>query len=258
MGSVVTDPQLARCGLWTTVDIMSTITIGIDTSRSYNRKVPPGGKCSDLFSSNIELSEPAPLNKPRKIDRQRSSIDFAPDISGVTKGLERQISEPVPAKPVDLPSEPRDPTVSSGTEKGATKPTEIDGKIKSNGVEPKSVEAKPKNSSLEDASSASEAKPVEVKNTDPLDPPTPSAKPKCSEPEITRNSSSDDVKQPTAQPKQVENAEPAKVEPSTASQIKPEKSEEKVETSSSEPPPAAPVRTAARRVPPGGHCSQLW
>merc|ERR1711971_815948 len=236
MGSVVTDPQLARCGVWS-VDIMSTITIGIDTSRSYNRKVPPGGKCSDLFSSNIELSEPAPLNKPRKIDRQRSSIDFAPDISEVTKGLERQISEPVPAKPVNLPSEPRDPTVSSGTEKGATKPTEIDGKIKSNGVEPKSVE---------------------VKKTEPLDPPTPSTKPKCSEPEITRNSSSDDVKQPTAQPKQVENAEPAKVEPSTASQIKTEKSEEKVETSSSEPQPAAPVRTASRRVPPGGHCSQLW
>jgi len=74
MGSVVTDPQLARCGLWTTVDIMSTITIGIDTSRSYNRKVPPGGKCSDLFSSNIELSEPAPLNKPRKIDRYCKSF----------------------------------------------------------------------------------------------------------------------------------------------------------------------------------------
>ena len=164
------------------------------------------------------------------------------------------------AKQVDLPSEPRDPPVSSGTgpEKGATKPTEIDGKIKSNGVEPKSAEGKPENSSLEDASSASEAKPVAVKNTEPLDPPTPSTKPKCSEPEITRNSSSDDVKQQTAQPKQVENAEPAKVEPSTVSQIKTEKSAEKVETSSSEPQPAAPVRTASRRVPPGGHCSQLW
>ena len=31
------------------------------------RKVPPGGKCSDLFSSSIQLSEP--VNKPRKIDR---------------------------------------------------------------------------------------------------------------------------------------------------------------------------------------------
>ena len=163
------------------------------------------------------------------------------------------------AKQVDLPSEPRDPPVSSGTgpEKVATKPTEIDGKIKSNGVEPKSAEAKPENSSLEDASSASEAKPVVVKNTEPLDPPTPSTKPKCSEPEITRNSSSDDVKQQTSQPKQVETAEPAKMEPSTASQIKSEKSEEKVETSSSEPDPAR-VRTTSRRVPPGGHCSQLW
>merc|ERR1712141_451725 len=151
MGSVVSDTQV-----WTPrhQDTMSTITIGIDTSRSYNRKVPPGGKCSDLFSSSIQLSEP--VNKPRKIDRQRSSIEFAPDISEVTKGLERQLSEPVPAKQVDLPSEPRDTPASSGTkpEEGGTKPTEIDGKIKSNGVEPKTAEAKPENSSLEDASSA--------------------------------------------------------------------------------------------------------
>merc|ERR1711997_151103 len=247
MGSVVSDTQLAWCGLWT-VDTMSTITIGIDTSRSYNRKVPPGGKCSDLFSSDIKLSEP--VNKPRKIDRQRSSIEFAPDISEVTKGLERQISEPVPAKQVDLPSEPQDPPVSSGPkpEKAATKPTEIDGKIKSNGVEPKSAEAKPENSALEDASSSSEAKPaavaeLEVKSTEPLDPPTPSTKPKCSQPEITRNSSSDDVKLKTAQPKLVETPEPAKVEASQASQVQTEKSGQKVESSSCQPAPA-PVRTA--------------
>ena len=113
-------------------------------------------------------------------------------------------------------------------------------------MEPKTAEAKPENSSLEDGSSASEAKPVEVKNTEALDPPTPSTKPKCSQPEITRNSSSDDVKLKTAQPKQVETPEPAKVEASKASQIESEKSGE-----------AAPVRTS-RRVPPGGHCSQLW
>ena len=118
-------------------------------------------------------------------------------------------------------------------------------------MEPKSAEAKPENSALEDASSSSEAKPaavaeLEVKSTEPLDPPTPSTKPKCSQPEITRNSSSDDVKLKTAQPKQIETPEPAKVEASKASQIESEKSGE-----------AAPVRTS-RRVPPGGHCSQLW
>merc|ERR1712203_512321 len=105
----------------------------------------------------------------------------------------------------------------------------------------------------EDASSSSEAKPaavaeLEVKNTEALDPPTPSTKPKCSEPEITRNSSSDDVKQQTAQAKQVETSEAAKVE--LSSEIKSEKSAEKVESSGWEP--AAPVRTsrASRRVPP--------
>ena len=165
------------------------------------------------------------------------------------------------AKQVDLPSEPRDTPASSGTkpeEEAAAKPTEIEGKIKSNGVEPKTAEAKPENSSLEDASSATEAKPLEVKNTEHLDPPTPSTKPKCSEPEITGNSSSEDVKQQSAQAKQADNPQPAKVEPSKASQIKTEKSEEKLESSSCQPAQPTPVRTASRRVPPGGHCSQLW
>lgn len=146
-------------------------------------------------------------------------------------------------------------------EKGGTKPTEIEGKIKSNGVEPKSAEAKPENSSLKDKSSASEAKPVaaaevEVKNTEHLVTPTPTAKPKCSEPDITRNSSSDDVEQQPDQPKQVEAPQPAKVEPSQASEAESEKLVARVVTSPGSQP--APVRTAARRVPPGGHCSQLW
>jgi len=75
---------------------MTTITVGIDTTRSYNRKVPPGGKCSDLFSADGRRAEPD--GKPRKVDRQRSSIDFAPDLSEVTKGLSRQVSEPTPGK----------------------------------------------------------------------------------------------------------------------------------------------------------------
>ena len=72
------------------------------------RKVPPGGICSDLFSSTGSKTELD--NKPKRIDRyaghepqltfmllsirQRSSIDFAPDLCGATHGLERQVSEP--------------------------------------------------------------------------------------------------------------------------------------------------------------------
>ena len=65
------------------------------------RKVPPGGICSDLFSSTGSKTELD--NKPKRIDRyaghepqltfmllsirQRSSIDFAPDLCGATHGL---------------------------------------------------------------------------------------------------------------------------------------------------------------------------
>ena len=77
-------------------------------TRTTYRKVPPGGICSDLFSSTGSKTELD--NKPKRIDRyaghepqltfmlssirQRSSIDFAPDLCGATHGLERQVSEP--------------------------------------------------------------------------------------------------------------------------------------------------------------------
>ena len=89
---------------------MAMITVGIDTSRSYNkyvikyyiklvrnriqclcfyRKNPPGGKVSSVFSFSEGSDEPI---KPARINRQRSSIDLGCDDS--SKQIERQISEP--------------------------------------------------------------------------------------------------------------------------------------------------------------------
>merc|ERR1712038_2154965 len=71
---------------------MATITVGIDTSRVYNRKTPPGGKVSDAFSFN---STDTVAKKPQKIDRQRSSIDIGGgEKEAAETGLERQLSAP--------------------------------------------------------------------------------------------------------------------------------------------------------------------
>eukprot|EP00092_Neocalanus_flemingeri_P045051 GFUD01050173.1.p1 GENE.GFUD01050173.1~~GFUD01050173.1.p1 ORF type:complete len:184 (+),score=71.45 GFUD01050173.1:42-593(+) len=40
---------------------MACITVGLDTSRVYNKKQPPGGACADLFGDH---SEPAGEDKP--------------------------------------------------------------------------------------------------------------------------------------------------------------------------------------------------
>jgi len=277
------------------VDTMTTITVGIDTSRSYNRKVPPGGICSDLFSSAGQRSEED--NKSRRIDRQRSSIDFAPDPSEVTKGLDRQISEPIQGKRVDYQSPPQDKNSGFLTKaERETKPTEIDGKIKSNGMEAKSTEAKPentdvKNSSVNDKSSQSEAKPAvaesAMKNTSVS---ADSTKAKSSQPEpgqtgdvqpdksvqVERVESAKDRNEPTNvekvepakdrnDPTKVEKVEPAKDinEPVKVEKVEPAKDRnEPTEVERVKPgkfeKPSVPMTRTTRRVPPGGHCSQLW
>lgn len=270
---------------------MTTITVGIDTSRSYNRKVPPGGKCSDLFSSDGRKTEQD--SKPRKIDRQRSSIDFAPDLSEVTKGLDRQISEPTGGKQQIEQVKSRAETET----KGATKPTEIDGKIKSNGAEPGPIQAKPtniqvKNCSAEDKSSPSEVKPVltesAVKTTEGR------GTPAKANPGTVRNSTSEVENQSCEDKQELTQCEPTKkesavrVEPSkkesavsaepskkdSAIRVEPTKIESnirveptKIESSQSSAKSGdscgAPVVVSSqpartRRIPPGGHCSQLW
>ena len=63
--------SLCRTTFITCNGVMAVMAVGDKTQlknlTGSHRKVPPGGKCSDLFSSSIQLAEP--VNKPRKIDR---------------------------------------------------------------------------------------------------------------------------------------------------------------------------------------------
>ena len=52
---------------------MAPITVGIDTNRVYNRKVPPGGEVSDVFSFKENPSQPVERN-PKKIDRYKYEV----------------------------------------------------------------------------------------------------------------------------------------------------------------------------------------
>merc|ERR1719273_58443 len=101
---------------------MATITVGIDTSRVYNRKTPPGGKVSDVFSfSSSESSKPTP---PR-VNRQRSSIDLGGEDANAAKSVDKQNSEPA-----------RNPSSTKGKSQATLEP-------KTKGSESKSTTEKP-------------------------------------------------------------------------------------------------------------------
>ena len=236
--------------------------------------------------------------------RQRSSIDFAPDPSEVTKGLDRQISEPIQGerllhnilllywssgKRVDYQSPPQDKNSASLTRaESETKPTEIDGKIKSNGVEAKSIEAKPentnvKNCSVNDTSSASEAKPAAGESAVPSQPEPGQSRELQPQPNAEKVQQAKDRNE-TGKEQAKDREEPAKVEKVEVAKDRNESAKvEKVGVAKEEPAQeqAKPrieggegqAKTSAeagkvensvlvtrptRRVPPGGHCSQLW
>jgi len=255
---------------------MAMITVGIDTSRSYNKKNPPGGKVSSVFSFSEGSDEPI---KPARINRQRSSIDLGCDDS--SKQIERQISEPVVPKsekqeslPKEKPvaSEPADSASNaSGAKTGVseTKPTDKIPSVDSNKSIPNS-ETKENSAEVKIQSTASsETNSVatdggKVINDGP-------SKPTATE-----------AKAPTEVPCQT-NAMSASSEPKpeAPTPVTPIKSESTPAISSNIPdapaasqdaPPAAaqgvnsiistpataPAPRAGRRVPPGGHCSQLW
>merc|ERR1719391_1547687 len=53
-------------------DQCTCLTVGINTDRVYNKKNPPGGKCTDLFGGPPdEISA-----NPKKLNRLRSSVDL--------------------------------------------------------------------------------------------------------------------------------------------------------------------------------------
>ena len=236
--------------------------------------------------------------------RQRSSIDFAPDPSEVTKGLDRQISEPIQGerrlrnifllywssgKRVDYQSLPQD-KIKAESE---TKPTEIDGKIKSNGVEAKSIEAKPentdvKNCSVNDTSPASEAKPAADESAVPSQPepghsreiqPQPNAE-KVQQAKERNETGKEQAKDKNEIGKEQtkDRNEPAKVEKVEVAKDRNESAKVEKEAAEEQAKPRieggeGQAKTSAeagkveksvlvtrptRRVPPGGHCSQLW
>merc|ERR1719233_138823 len=67
---------------------MAFITVGLDTSRTYNKKQPPGGACADLFGGEPDSQS----GQQRKLNRMLANLELGSD-QEVTK---KKKSEKVP------------------------------------------------------------------------------------------------------------------------------------------------------------------
>merc|ERR1719191_2523353 len=82
----------------------SMITVGLNTNRSYNKKNPPGGKCTDFFGGAEEgasdrrpsTQEEKPVETP-KAEQQRTQKRSQPSVCPVTGETYGIAAAPKPA-----------------------------------------------------------------------------------------------------------------------------------------------------------------
>jgi len=260
---------------------MAMITVGIDTSRSYNKKNPPGGKVSDVFSFSEGSDEP---RKPGRINRQRSSIDLGCDDS--SKQVERQMSEPVVPKsekqeilPQEKPvaSEPAPTASGAKTEVSETKSSDKIPTVDSNKSlpksEPKADEAEvtvPPKASAESSQAQSETKSATIErgNVSTEGVPMPAATEStasagtsalpCQTNALPVSSESKPDAQTSVTPTPaVSSSSLVAQDAPVASKAAPPTAAPSVNSVISTPE-AAPVARSGRRVPPGGHSTGFW
>jgi len=255
---------------------MAFITVGIDTSRTYNKKQPPGGACADLFGgsqinhpgddknvkklnrmlSNVELSDDKPAMAENKVEKevtqpriQRKSQPSVCPVTGETIG--HNLAAPEPTSKNEGKAEVIKPDVASANKKAtAVAASSI---TDNSSPEPKAkCPSEPKsaptiNTLKVDASSPKNESVVPVAATTHTAPQSADSTPPPSTPIM---------KAPSPSPAPVHaNSDPAPVmsSPVPAAAVA---NPNPIPVASNPAPAQAPVKT--RRVPPGGHTTAFW
>jgi len=202
---------------------MACITIGLDTSRVYNKKQPPGGACTDLFGEvtatdatdkKVQRVQPdKPATTPERTARKSQPSPSVCPVTGETIG--HNLPKPEAPAKVNKEAEPK---------------KVADDKKQDKLVNCTKEEVKPaedKKEMKEEKRVAPEPRKAVVEAQDTVEPsPVPATPPAQSSSEVS----------PTPAP-QVATPPPV--------------------VSSNPTPVAAPV-VKSRRVPPGGHTHALW
>jgi len=226
---------------------MAYITVGIDTSRTYNKKQPPGGACADLFGGSQDRPHPGDGPQEKKLNRMLSNVELASEKEAVEQ----------PSKKVDKAEEVKPPRIQRKSQPSVCPVTGET--IGHNLAAAQSVDKKEVIKQEEKIADKKEAavkvdekpKPEPKAVSSPESEPAPAVKtpePAVNSPNVTEVPPAPATPAP-AEVKSAQTPSETVIPPSSPS---PPQNQKPVVSS----PTPAPVKT--RRVPPGGHTTAFW
>jgi len=243
---------------------MAFITVGLDTSRTYNKKQPLGGACADLFGGDTDTQQ----GQQKKLNRMLSNVELGSDQEVIKEKKNEKVPEVAQTR-IQKKSQPSVCPVTGETlghntaaKESVVKPEK---KTKSNDRrEEKEVKAI--------ADEKKEAKIVSVGEPAPPNAVTESKESvAATKSEASQPSAPPPAQTDTATASATTETSPSVIPSTPASTSAPAPhpapaptpahiSAPAVDTTPS-PPPAptsAPAPMKARRVPPGGHTTAFW
>merc|ERR1712013_89588 len=239
-------------------------TVGLDTSRTYNKKQPPGGACADLFGGDTDTQR----GQQRKLNRMLSNVELSSDQEVIKEKKSGKVPEVAQTR-IQKKSQPSECPVTGET-------LGHNAAAKESVVKP---EKKPEsNNKQEEKAIADEKKEVKIVSVGEPAPPNAVSEQQAETKESVAQKKSE-ASPPSAPPPQTDTATaPATTEnlpsvipttPAPTSAPTPDPapaptpapiSAPAVDTTPSTPsaPISAPAPMKTRRVPPGGHTTAFW
>jgi len=240
---------------------MAFITVGINTDRVYNKKNPPGGKCTDLFGGPPdEISA-----NPKKLNRLRSSVDLGGSEDSSEAAPRQKKSQPsvcpltgekIGVREESKPeSKPANPTTNGTNGTSGTNGTLVreGGEATPPASAPAPTEGKPEAA----PAPAPAAEPVTAPETAPAPPAAAPASdaPPAPEPTVSESAT---VATPVPAPAPVAELVPASAPaPVSTPALSPAPASTPAPVTSTPASSTAPA-PARRRNPPGGHSAGFW
>jgi len=247
---------------------MAYITVGLDTSRTYNKKQPPGGACADLFGGDTDTQQ----GQQRKLNRMLSNVELGSDQEVIKEKKSEKVPEVAQTR-IQKKSQPSVCPVTGetlGHNKAATESV----------VRPeKKTESTNKQEEKEVKAIADEKK--EAKTVSVGEPAPPNAVSETqTEPKESVAATKSEASSPSVPPPVQKDAATASATTATSPSVIPTTqaptsaptpdpapaptpspiSARAVDTTPSSPsaPTSTPAPMKTRRVPPGGHTTAFW
>jgi len=247
---------------------MAFITVGLDTSRTYNKKQPLGGACADLFGGDTDTQQ----GQQKKLNRMLSNVELGSDQEVIKEKKNEKVPEVAQTR-IQKKSQPSVCPVTGETLGHNTAAKESEVKPEKN------TESNNKQGQKEVKAIADEKQEAKIVSVGEPAPPNAVSEPQT-EPMESVAATKSEASPPSAPPPAQTDTATASATTETSPSVIPSTpastsapaphpapaptpahiSAPAVDTTPS-PPPAptsAPAPMKARRVPPGGHTTAFW